>query len=117
MVEASARRKAYARGAVELSVAPHPLLALRAFVTQFPAPLGELPSDIYRELLAPGARGPVHGREEVRTAIRELLRHGGYKPTGRGKPASEYLVRAAAEGKLVPINAAVDLGNVVSLHS
>ena len=117
MVEASARRKAYARAAVELSVAPHPLLALRAFVTQFPAPLGELPSDIYRELLAPGSRGPVHGREEVRTAIRELLRHGGYKPTGRGKPASEYLVRAAAEGKLVPINAAVDVGNVVSLHS
>ena len=27
-------------------------------------------------------------------AIRDLLRHGGYKPTGRGKPASEYLVRA-----------------------
>jgi DNA/RNA-binding domain of Phe-tRNA-synthetase-like protein len=53
----------------------------------------------------------------VRTAIRDLLRHGGYKPTGRGKPASEYLVRASAEGKLAPINAAVDVGNVVSLHS
>ena len=30
--------------------------------------------------------------------MRELLRYGGYKPTGRGKPASEYLVRAAGEG-------------------
>jgi DNA/RNA-binding domain of Phe-tRNA-synthetase-like protein len=102
---------------VELCVAPHPLLALRAFVTEVPAPLGKLPRDTYRDLLAPGARAPVRGSEGVRTAIRDLLRHGGYKPTGRGKPASEYLVRAAAEGKLAPINAAVDVGNVVSLHS
>ncbi|MGZ6141250.1 MAG: phenylalanine--tRNA ligase beta subunit-related protein [Myxococcaceae bacterium] len=98
-------------------MAPHPLLSLRAFVTEFPEPLGKLPRDGYRDLLAPGARGPVQGAEEVRGAIRDLLRHGGYKPTGRGKPASEYLVRAAAEGKLGPINAAVDVGNAVSLHS
>ncbi len=102
---------------MELTAVSHPLLALRAFVTEFPAPLGKLPRDTYRDLLAPGARGPVRGTEEVRVAIRDLLRHGGYKPTGRGKPASEYLVRAAGEGKLGPINAAVDVGNVVSLHS
>ena len=102
---------------MELTVPPHPLLALRAFVTQFPSPLGRLPRDAYRDLLAPGARAPVRASEEVRTVIRDLLRHGGYKPTGRGKPASEYLVRAAAEGKLTPINAAVDVGNVVSLHA
>ena len=36
---------------------------------------------------------------------------------GRGKPASEYLVRAAENGKLTSINAAVDVCNVVSLHS
>jgi DNA/RNA-binding domain of Phe-tRNA-synthetase-like protein len=46
-----------------------------------------------------------------------MLRHGGYKPTGRGKPASEYLVRAASEGALGSINAAVDACNLVSLHS
>src|SRR5215813_1178109 len=103
--------------AVELTVLPHPLLALRAFVTQFPSPLGRLSRDAYRELLAPGARAPVRGSDEVRTVVRDLLRHGGYKPTGRGKPASEYLVRAAAEGKLGPINPAVDVGNVVSLHA
>jgi len=102
---------------VELTVAPHPLLELRAFVTQFPEPLGKLPRERYLDLLAPGARAPVRGREEVRLAIRDLLRRGGYKPTGRGKPASEYLVRAAAEGKLGSINAAVDVGNAVSLHS
>jgi DNA/RNA-binding domain of Phe-tRNA-synthetase-like protein len=102
---------------VELSVAPHPLLLLRVFVTEFPSALGALPRGAYADLLRPGAKGPVAGGEEVRTAVRALLRHGGYKATGRGKPASEYLVRAASEGKLAPINAAVDVGNVVSLHS
>jgi DNA/RNA-binding domain of Phe-tRNA-synthetase-like protein len=46
-----------------------------------------------------------------------MLRHGGYKPTGRGKPASEYLLRAAAEGALGSINQAVDVCNAVSLHT
>src|SRR6185295_8224828 len=55
--------------------------------------------------------------DAVRGAVRDLLRHGGYKPTGRGKPASEYLVRAAGEGTLGSINAAVDACNAVSLAS
>src|SRR6185436_10395363 len=32
-------------------------------------------------------------------AVSDLLRRGGYKPTGRGKPASEYLAQAAARGE------------------
>jgi DNA/RNA-binding domain of Phe-tRNA-synthetase-like protein len=60
---------------------------------------------------------PLSRGEELRAAVRDLLRHGGYKPTGRGKPASEYLVRAAEEGTLASINPAVDACNVVSLHS
>ena len=55
--------------------------------------------------------------EARRKAGRDVLRNGKYKPTGRGKPAAEYLVRAAGEGKLGSINLAVDLCNVVSLHS
>ena len=34
----------------------------------------------------------------LKAAVRDLLRFGAYKPTGRGKPASEYLLNAAAEG-------------------
>ena len=44
----------------------------------------------------------------------------GYKPTGRGKPASEYLVGAFEKGFFSPtdgINAAVDLCNLTSFHS
>ncbi len=46
-----------------------------------------------------------------------MLRFGGYKPTGRGKPASEYLAGAVEKGTFPSINLAVDLCNAVSLHS
>nr|WP_153867050.1 MULTISPECIES: hypothetical protein [Myxococcaceae] len=88
------------------------------FTAQLPAPLGELPAPGWLSaLLQPGAPAPLQADDAVRGHVRDLLRHGGYKPTGRGKPASEYLVRAAGEGALSSINAAVDACNAVSLHS
>lgn len=96
----------------------HPLLDVRCFVTTFPRPLGELGRvDAVMALLSTTAAAPLSADDAVRTAVRDLLRHGGYKPTGRGKPASEYLVRTVSEGALGSINAAVDACNVVSLHS
>jgi DNA/RNA-binding domain of Phe-tRNA-synthetase-like protein len=101
-----------------LALDPHPLAEIAAFTTTFPRPLGELrPDDALRALLQPRAQAPMMSSEEVRSAVRALLRHGGYKPTGRGKPASEYLVRAVAGGALSSINVAVDACNAVSLHS
>jgi DNA/RNA-binding domain of Phe-tRNA-synthetase-like protein len=50
-------------------------------------------------------------------AVRDMLRHGKYKPTGRGKPASEYLLRAATEDKFPFINNLVDINNLISLKS
>ncbi|MFN3597554.1 MAG: phenylalanine--tRNA ligase beta subunit-related protein [Rubricoccaceae bacterium] len=101
-----------------LSVAPYPGLIVVAFETTFPAPLGMLGSvPALADSLRPGAPAPLVPSDDVRAAVRDLLRARGYKPTGRGKPASEYLLRAAAEGTLGPINAAVDACNVVSLHS
>ncbi|MFT3713767.1 MAG: phenylalanine--tRNA ligase beta subunit-related protein [Archangium sp.] len=73
--------------------------------------------DAVMNLLKLDAPAPLSSNEEVRTAVRDLLRHGGYKPTGRGKPASEYLVRAVGEGALGSINLVVDACNVASLHS
>jgi DNA/RNA-binding domain of Phe-tRNA-synthetase-like protein len=101
-----------------LTVDPHPLLDLRAFVTTFPRPLAELPSPPeLRQLLALEAPAPLRSDDAVRDAVRQLMRHGGFKPTGRSKPAAEYLIRAVGEGKLTSINVAVDVCNVVSLHS
>lgn len=60
---------------------------------------------------------PISSSDQVRKAVRNLLRVGGFKPTGRSKPSSEYLLKVAAEGPLLAINAAVDVGNAVALHS
>jgi DNA/RNA-binding domain of Phe-tRNA-synthetase-like protein len=103
---------------LELTVAAHPLLDALAFTTTFPAPLGSLPASAeIQGRLKPGATAPLASDDAVRAAVRDVLRHGGYKPTGRGKPASEYLVRAVGEGALGAINAAVDACNAASLHS
>lgn len=56
-------------------------------------------------------------REARRLAARDMLRNGRYKPTGRGKPASEYLLRAVGEGAFPRINAPVDVTNLVSAEA
>lgn len=100
-----------------ISVDPHPLLDVRAFVTVFPRPLGEMPSPVeLRTLLALDAPAPLHGDDGIREAVRTLLRQGGFKPTGRSKPASEYLLKAVRDKLLSSINLAVDACNVASLH-
>ena len=102
----------------EIQVDPHPLLDLGVIAAELPESLGEGASPPWlNALLDLNADTPLERDERVRAEARNLLRHGGYKPTGRGKPASEYLVRAATEGGLRSINLAVDICNVVSLHS
>jgi DNA/RNA-binding domain of Phe-tRNA-synthetase-like protein len=103
---------------VAVSLETHPLLAVAAFETKLPGPLGGLPaSGGLAALLSLEAAAPVKSDDELRDHVRKMLRHGGYKPSGRGKPASEYLLRAAGDGSLGAINAVVDACNVVSLHS
>ncbi len=82
-----------------------------------------LPPDFDDRLAAllAARRTDLPDREEaVRLAARDLLRNGRYKPTGRGKPASEYLLRAAqraagGEAAFPRINAPVDVCNYISL--
>ncbi len=101
-----------------LTCEPHALLELRAFITEFSQPLEALTSPAeLTALLSLEATAPMVSDDRVREAVRRLLRQGGFKPTGRSKPASEYLIKAAQEGILTTINLAVDGCNVVSLHS
>lgn len=103
---------------VQLVCDPHPLLDLKAFQATLGTPLGRFPHpDWLADLLTLRAQAPVSSDDAVKTAVRELLRHGGYKPSGRGKPASEYLRQAEAGERLQPINPVVDACNAVSLHS
>ena len=58
--------------------------------------------------------------EAIKQDIRNMLRHSGFKPTGRNKLGPEYLQKALLSEWLSPqngINAAVDVCNVISLHS
>lgn len=100
---------------MQLSIESHPLLDARVFVTRFGAALATFAER------SPLPTPPVSPWPEpdaaLRGKVRDVLRHAGYKPTGRAKPASEYLARAQAEGGLRPINFAVDVCNIVSLYS
>lgn len=101
-----------------LTIDPHPVLDAHAFVTTFPAPLADMPTPAsVLGLLSLEAAVPLSTDDHVREAVRQLLRHGGFKPTGRSKPASEYLIKAVREQQLGSINLAVDVCNAVSLHS
>ena len=56
-----------------------------------------------------------------KSAVRDMLRHGKYKPAGRSKPSSEYLLAAALEGEpplgsFPLVNGPVDANNAVSLE-
>ncbi|MBS2035821.1 hypothetical protein JST97_12605 [bacterium] len=101
-----------------IEFAPHERLLARHFTAEFPRPLKECPAServlrLLRKQESPGFAPD----EAIKAAVRNLLRLGGFKPTGRSKPASEYLEKAFQEGYLNPINAAVDVCNAVSLHS
>ena len=101
-----------------IQILEHPLLDLRVFEARFAHDLSEYTSpEAWEALLQPGAEGPMATDANVKLQVRNLLRHGGFKPAGRSKPASEYLLKAAAGGFLSPINPVVDACNVVSLHS
>jgi DNA/RNA-binding domain of Phe-tRNA-synthetase-like protein len=100
---------------MQLSIAPHPLLDARVFVTHYERDLGDYAGVSPLRGPPPAPFDPPD--DAVRSSIRDMLRHSGFKPTGRSKPASEYLLRAQAEGAWKPINFAVDACNLVSLYS
>ena len=106
-----------------LQIEDHPLLDAFALVTEFSQPIGQLetPSSVLESLRLESPELSVPSgldySDEIKSVVRDLLRHGGYKPTGRGKPASEYLRQAVGKQTLSAINLPVDVCNVVSLHS
>lgn len=54
---------------------------------------------------------------ELKKAVRDMLKAGGFKPTGRNKPASEYLAQAAREDRFPFVGTLVDINNYFSLFS
>lgn len=102
-----------------LTIEAHPLADVYAFRTLWPSPLGDVPMPAW---LDPLTRLPASGPfspfdDQIKKTVRDLLRHGGFKPAGRNKPCSEYLQGAAARDAFPRINAAVDACNVTVLQS
>ena len=53
---------------------------------------------------------------ERKRCVRSMLRYGTYKPSGRAKPASEYLLNAALKDSFPLISTLVDVNNLISLE-
>lgn len=78
-------------------------------LSESPAPLKELIEDLRKDLKT----NPPN--EEKKSPIRKLLKFGKYKASGRGKPASEFLIQSIIEKDTFPfINNVVDINNFVS---
>lgn len=63
------------------------------------------------------ARGEAFWPERRRDAVRDMLRAPNFKPTGRSKPSSEFLLNAAMANEFPRVSTLVDINNVVSLKS
>ncbi|MGE4618306.1 MAG: phenylalanine--tRNA ligase beta subunit-related protein [Planctomycetota bacterium] len=92
----------------------HPYLDPIAIEVEFEGPQGDTSPEWLRQKLLPEAVTDELS-DECKKAVRQLLRHGGYRPAGRGKPSSEWLIKAASDGKLSSILPLVDAGNAASL--
>lgn len=103
----------------DLSLAPPPVCPALIWAEGIAAPTPtESPSPHLLDLLdrvRAGGEGFVP--PEVRQRVRAMLRYGKYKPSGRSKPASEFLLRAALADSFPLVNGPVDANNTVSLES
>jgi DNA/RNA-binding domain of Phe-tRNA-synthetase-like protein len=99
---------------------PHSLLYARVFVSSWPAPLGSDYDLSYVRSFFGQEDFDFQQPQNIKQTIRNLLRVGGFSPSGRNKPACEYLTKAIEKEWFSPtkgINAAVDCCNAISLHS
>jgi DNA/RNA-binding domain of Phe-tRNA-synthetase-like protein len=80
------------------------------------APTAEAPAFLSGLLARVRSAGEAFLPPERKAAVRAMLRHGKYKPAGRSKPSSEYLLAAALESAFPLINGPVDVNNAVSLE-
>jgi DNA/RNA-binding domain of Phe-tRNA-synthetase-like protein len=82
-----------------------------------PAPSGELPEALADLVARAREQGEALWPPERKRGVRDMLRHGKYKPSGRSKPASEFLLQAAQKDRFPAVLPPVDCNNFVSLGS
>lgn len=105
-----------------LTIDAHPLLDARVLLATWPESLGRLASPPWMDAICRAdADTPFDDSDEVldgphKRAVRDLLRHGGFKPAGRNKPCWEYMRGVARKGAFPRINPVVDATNAAALH-
>jgi DNA/RNA-binding domain of Phe-tRNA-synthetase-like protein len=104
-----------------IEIDAHPLLDARVVALSWPSAIGEIDGAPAVDPLLASPDRALPDRSEPhlaaeRDAVRALLRFGGFKPAGRSKPCSEYIVGVHARGDFPRINAAVDLTNALVLR-
>ena len=95
----------------------HPTLRL-AVVSAGPVRCEPSPPDLVERMRVAAERvrrDPTAFPDAVRVAIRDVMRVGGYKPSGRGRPASEFLCAVACEQGLPVVNNLVSLGTALPI--
>ena len=101
---------------VDSSLEPSPVRAALVWASGMPGcPATDKAPAFLQELLDRVQAGDQLVSAERKAAVRNMLRHGSYKPAGRSKPASEYLLAAAAD-RFPLVNGPVDVNNAVSLQ-
>lgn len=99
------------------TVDPHPLLRLVRIEADWPASLDQPSPEWLRPYGQLDVETPFPDPDEAhKKAVRDLLRHGGFKPAGRSKPCWEYLRGMTSKGRFPWINPAVDATNAAALH-
>jgi len=104
---------------IDRSLTPSPVLPALIYAEGIAPPeqTKDAPSFLAEAIARARATGEGFIPAEIRTRVRRMLKHGKYRASGRGRPASEFLLRAALTGEFPLINGPVDVNNAISLIS
>jgi len=104
---------------IDRSLTPSPVLPALIYAEGIAPPeqTKDAPSFLAEAITRARATGEGFIPAEIRTRVRRMLKHGKYRASGRGRPASEFLLRAALTGEFPLINGPVDVNNAISLIS
>lgn len=103
--------------APDVSPSPADIALVWAEGIDKPGKTKDVPSFLLEVLNAAREEGETFVPAETRAQVRRMLRFGKYRASGRGKPASEFLLRAAIADEFPLINGPVDVCNAISLAS
>ncbi len=104
---------------IDVSLRPSPVSVglIWAEGIQRPMVNDRAPEFLTETILQARKAGEEFISSQIRSSVRKMLRYGRYHASGRGKPASEFLLKAALRDEFPLVNGPVDVNNAISLAS